>query len=82
MCLADKARRDPVRTVLDQKENNNSYNLDQYETWTIDDTFYVLGTEGKRRKVRHPIEEFDPATGVRTPLGISLEDHPGIDSSL
>ncbi len=51
-------------------------------TWTIDDTFYVLGTAGKGRKLRHPIEEFDPGDGTRRPLGISLNDHPGIDSSL
>jgi len=51
-------------------------------TWTVDDTFYVLGTAGKGRKLRHPIEEFDPVTGVRQPLGITLNDHPGIDSSL
>ena len=51
-------------------------------TWTINDTFYVLGTEGKGRKLRHPIEEFNPLTGMRQPLGISLNDHPGIDSSL
>lgn len=51
-------------------------------TWTIKDTFYVLGTAGKGRKLRHPIEEFDPGKGTRRPLGISLNDHPGIDSSL
>lgn len=51
-------------------------------TWTVEDTFYVLGTEGKGRKLRHPIEEFDPWTGERRPLGISLDNHPRIDSSL
>lgn len=51
-------------------------------TWTVDDKFYVLGTAGKGRKLTFPIEEFDPVTGVRTSLGISLVDHPGLDSSL
>jgi hypothetical protein len=51
-------------------------------TWTEEDTFYVLGTEGKGRKLKHPIEEFDPLTGARRSLGISIENHPGIDSSL
>jgi len=51
-------------------------------TWTEEDTFYVLGTEGKGRKLKHPIEEFDPVTGTRRSLGISLENHGGIDSSL
>ena len=51
-------------------------------TWTEESTFYLLGTEGKGRKLKHPIEEFDPVTGERRSLGISLDDHPGIDSSL
>jgi hypothetical protein len=51
-------------------------------TWTADETMYVLGTEGKGRNLRFPIQEFDPATGMRTSLGISLNDHPWIDSSL
>lgn len=51
-------------------------------SWTVNDTIYVLGTSGKRRKMVHPIEEVDPTTGERTSLGISLTDHPAIDSSL
>jgi hypothetical protein len=51
-------------------------------TWTVNDTVYVLGTAGKGRKLTFPIEELDPVTGVRTPLGISLTDHPQLDSSL
>ena len=51
-------------------------------TWTVDDTFYVPGTAGKRAKLRFPIEELDPVTFVGQPLAISLDSHPRIDSSL
>ncbi len=53
-----------------------------HATWTVDDTLYFLGNEGKRRKLVHPIEEFDPVSGLRQPIGISLNAHYIIDSSL
>ncbi len=55
-----------------------------HATWTVDDTLYFLGNEGKRRKLVHPIEEFDPdpSSGLREPIGISLNAHYVIDSSL
>ena len=51
-------------------------------TWTVDNTLYVVGTAGKGHHLSFPIGEFDPSTGVRESLGISLGAHPIIDSSL
>ena len=50
--------------------------------WTVDDTLYVVGSAGKGRKLRHPIDEFFPLTGDRVGLGISMDAHFLIDSSL
>jgi hypothetical protein len=53
-----------------------------HASWTGNNTVLLLGNEGKRRKLVHPIEEFDPILGLRTPLGIKLGSHPRIDSAL
>ena len=55
-----------------------------HASWTVQNTVLLLGKQGKGRKLVHPIEEFepDPSSGLRTPLGITLEDHPIIDSSM
>jgi hypothetical protein len=55
-----------------------------HASWTVDDTVYLIGNEGKRRKLVHPIEEFDPdpGSGLREPIGIRLDAHYHVDSSL
>jgi hypothetical protein len=65
--------------------NNLAQDLSSwYVSWTVDNTVLLLGNEGRRRKLKHPMFEFDPfdPSGVREPLGIVLGDHPPIDSSL